>query len=179
MSGMVIAFAVLSLFLLLAIVWLVLKPLPKEAVQTEVTLEELVPMHSQHFPQLRQALASADVQYVRRKTSKEVERQWREERRRILQAFLDGVVEDFVRLDQLARLIASHSPHFSRREELERAWLSLRFRFGYRIMSMRIASGSLGSVRQMSRLTGLVGNLSARAEAAMARLEIASPRVES
>jgi hypothetical protein len=179
MIGVVIAFAALSLLLLVAIGWLVLKRLPRETAQPESTLEELLPLHSPHFPQLRQALASADTQYVRRKTSKEVARQWREERQRILQAFLDGLVEDFVRLDQFARLVASHSPHFSRREEFERAWLSLRFRLGYRIMSMRIAAGRLGSVRQMVRLTELVGNLSARAEAAMTRLEIAPPRARS
>jgi hypothetical protein len=179
MNGLVIAFAILALSLLLAIGWLVLKPLPKEASQPDSTMEELMPLHSPHFPQLRQALASADAQYIRRRMSKEVERQWREERRRILQAFLDGLVDDFVRLDQFARLVASHSPHFSRREEFKRAGLSLRFRLGYRIMSMRIATGSLGSVRQMARLTELVGNLSARAEAAMARLEVAPPRGES
>jgi hypothetical protein len=179
MTGVVIVFAALSLLLLLAIGWLVLRPLPKETARPESTLEELLPLHSPHFPQLRQALASADTQYVRRKTSKEVARQWREERQRILQAFLDGLVEDFVRLDQFARLVASHSPHFSRREELERVWLSLRFRLGYRIMSMRIASGSLESVRQMGRLTELVGNLSALAETAITRLELAPPRSES
>ena len=179
MNAFVIAFAALPLVLLLAIGWLVLKPLPRETAQRDSKLEELIPLHSPHFPQLRQALASADSQYIRRKTSKEAERLWREERRRILQAFLDGLVEDFVRLDQFARLVASHSPHFSRREELDRASLSLRFRLGYRIMSMRIATGSLESVRQMGRLTELVGNLSARAEAAMARLEIAPPRAES
>lgn len=179
MSGIVIAFAGVALLLLLVIVWLVIKPLPNERLQPGAKIEELIPLHSQHFPQLRQALASADGQYIRRKTSKEVERQWREERRRILHGFLDGLAEDFVRLDQFARLVASHSEHFSRREEFERAWLSLRFRLGYRIMSMRIATGSLGSVTQMGRLTQLLGSFSARAEAAMARLEIASPRSES
>jgi len=179
MSGVVIAFSGVALLLLLVIVWLVIKPLPNETLQPAAKIEELIPLHSPHFPQLRQALASADGQYIRRKTSKEVERQWREERRRILQAFLNGLVEDFVRLDRFARLVASHSEHFSRREEFERAWLGLRFRLGYRIMSMRIATGSLGSVAQMGRLTQLLGSFSARAEAAMARLEIASPRSES
>jgi hypothetical protein len=44
---------------------------------------------------------------------------------------------------------------------------------------MRIATGSLGSVTQMGRLTQLLGSFSARAEAAMARLEIASQRSEN
>jgi hypothetical protein len=179
MSGLVIAFAGLALLLVLVIVWLVIKPLPNETARPTAKIEELIPLHSPHFPQLRQALASADSQYIRRKTSKEVERQWREERRRILRGFLNGLVEDFVRLEHFARLVAAHSKHFSRREEFERAWLSLRFRVGYRIMSIRIATGSLGLVTQMGRLTELLGSLSARAEAAMARLEIAPPRTEA
>jgi len=172
----VIVFTLVAVLLLAAIGWLLGKPLPKEtSLDLGNQIEELLPLHSQHFPQLRQALESTDLQYVRRKTSRETERTWREERRRILRSFLDGLAEDFARLDRLSRVVASLSPRFSRREELERVWLSMRFRFGYRIISMRISSGTFASVHQLRRMTELIGNLSALAEAAMARLETVPP----
>lgn len=175
MSFVVVAFTVASAVALAAIGWLVLKPLPKEASAGLVNnIEELLPLHSRHFPQVRQALASADAQYVRRRASQETERMWREERRRILRSFLDGLAEDFARLDRLSRMVASLSPRFSRREEIERAWLSLRFRLNYRMTVLRISLGGPGSASQVSHMTELVANLSSRAEAAMTRLEVAS-----
>ena len=176
MSLTIIVFTLASLLLLGAIGGLLLKPLPKEtSLDLGNQIEELLPLHSQHFPQLRQALESTDLQYVRRKTSRETERTWREERRRILRSFLDGLAEDFARLDRLSRVVASLSPRISRREELERVWLSMRFRFGYRIISTKISVGNLASAQQLRRMTELIGNLSALAEAAMARLEVTPP----
>jgi hypothetical protein len=175
-SLLVIVFTLAAVALLAAIAWLVGKPLPSEASpEVGEKIEELLPLHSQHFPQVRQALESADFQYVRRKTSRDTEQLWRAERRRILESFLDGLAEDFARLDRFARHVASMSPKFSRREELERIRLSMRFRFNYRIVSIRIAAGNLESLQQLQRMTELVGNLSARAEAAMARLELIPP----
>lgn len=159
--------------------WLGLKPLPNEMAQRETAIEELTSLHAPHFPQLRRSLESADVEYIRRNTSKEADRLWREERRRILRAFLNGLAEDFVRVDQFARLVTLQSAHACRREELELALLSLRFRLGYRVTSMQITTGSLRSVRQVRQLTDLIGNLSARAESAMTLLEISPPRAKA
>jgi hypothetical protein len=175
MSLPVIIFALVSASIFSLLIWLLGKPLSEETSLGPKKIEELLPLHTQHFPQLRQSLASADSRYIRRKVSQEVEREWREERRRILQDFLIGLAQDFARLDQLSRVVASLSPRFSRREEAERIRLSLRFRINYRIVSIRIAAGHPGSMRRLVRLTELVGNLSARAEAAMARLEIVIP----
>lgn len=177
MSFVVVAFTLASITGLAALGWLVLKPLPKEMSPTLGNkIEELLPLHSPHLPQLRQALASTDAQYVRRRTSLETARMWREERRRILRGFLEGMAEDFARLDHLSRLVASLSPHFSRREELERAWLSMRFRLNYRMIALRIPFGVPGSLNRLSYMTELIANLSSRAETAMARLELASTR---
>jgi hypothetical protein len=165
-----------SLLVLAALVWLVSKPLPEETtLSLDSKIEDLVPLHTQHFPQLRQALASADTKYVRQKATAELHSMWREERRQILKSFLAGLAEDFARLDRLGRIVASLTPRFSRREELARIWLSLRFRLTYRIVSIWISAGGAGSTRQLGYLTELVGNLSARAEEAMMRLEMRSP----
>lgn len=176
MSLPVVIFGLVSASISAALIWLLGKKLPEEAaLGPGRKIEELLPLHTQHFPQVRQSLASADGRYIQRKVSKQVLREWHEERRRILQDFLTGLAQDFARLDQLSRIVASLSPRFSRREEVQRVWLSLRFRANYRIVTMRIAAGHPGSMRGLVRLTELVGNLSARAEAAMARLEIVTP----
>jgi hypothetical protein len=176
MSLVVLLITCATLIILAALVWLVSKPLPEEtSLSLGSKIEDLVPLHTQHFPQLRQALESADNRYVRQKANAAVHRMWREERRRILKSFLAGLAEDFARLDRLARIVASLTPRFSRREELAYIWLSLRFRLTYRIVSIRISAGGAGSVRQLSYLTEIVGNLSARAEEAMVRLESRSP----
>lgn len=166
----------ITLIIMAALVWLVTKRLPEEhSLSVESKIEDLVPLHTQHFPQLRQALESADSRYVRQNATAALHRMWREERRQILRSFLAGLAEDFARLDRLARVVASLTPRFSRRDELERIWLSLRFRLTYRIVSMRISAGGAASARELNYLAALVGSLSAHAEAAMLRLESRSP----
>lgn len=162
---------------LLAIVWLACKPLPAEsAPKLDGPVEELTALHSQRLPQLRQSLDPADTSYVQSRLSPAKERQWRRERRKIVREFLSGLAEDFARIDRLGRTVASFSPTFSRRQEIERIGLSLRFRVNYRILCVRLALGELESARQIAGLAELIGNMAARTEAAMARLQEASDR---
>src|SRR5277367_5664367 len=91
--------------------WAALKPLPEEmAGRHQDRMEDLLAMHARHFPQLRQALATLDADYVRRKASGEIERHLHEERRRIVQSFLSGLAEDFGRLERLMRVVREMSP---------------------------------------------------------------------
>jgi hypothetical protein len=165
-----------TLMIMGALAWLVSKRLPEEdALSIESKIEDLVPFHTQHFPQLRQALESADSRYVRQNATAALHRTWREERRQILRSFLAGLAEDFARLDRLSRIVASLTPHFSRREELERIWLSLRFRLTYRVVSLRISAGGAATARELNYLATLVGSLSAHAEAGMIQMQGRSP----
>ncbi len=162
----------ITFLVLAALVWLVSKPLSEEiSLSVGSKIEDLVPLHTQHFPQLRQALETADGRYVRQNANAELHRLWQEERRQILRSFLAGLAEDFARLDRLARIIASLTPRISRRQELARIWQSARFRLTYRVIAIWISVGGAGVARQLRYLTELVGNLSARAEAGMIRLE--------
>jgi hypothetical protein len=173
MSLVVVIFTALTLAITVMLVWLVGKRLPEESsLGLDSKIEDLVPLHTQHFPQLRQALDSTDSRYMKQKATGELRRQWREDRRRILRGFLTGLAEDFAKLDRLARTVASLSPKISRREELGRIWLNLRFRLNYRIVWIWLSTGGMGPVGRLSYLTSLLGDLSARAEAAMTRLEI-------
>jgi hypothetical protein len=160
---------------LLKLGWAALKPLPEEmhAGRGE-RMEDLLALHAQHFPQLRQALATLDDDYVRRKASREIERHLRAERRRIVESFLAGLAEDFGRLEHLMKVVQDFSPTGPWIHQIQRAVARFQFRMNYRMASLQIHSARPSSTNRLARLTELVGNLSVRIEASMARL-VASP----
>jgi hypothetical protein len=91
--------------------WAALKPLPEVmGGRRQDRMEDLLALHAQHFPQLRQALATLDADYVRRKASGEIERNLHQERRRVDESFLSGLAEDFGRLERLLRVVREMSP---------------------------------------------------------------------
>ncbi len=152
--------------------WEALKPLPEErAGRRQDRMEDLLALHAQHFPQLRQALATLDADYVRRKASGEIERHLREERRRIVESFLSGLAEDFGRLERLMRVVREMSPAEPWLHQIQPTGRRFRFRVNYRIAWMQIHSERLQSTNRLARLTELVGNLSVQIEAGMARLD--------
>jgi hypothetical protein len=170
-----ILFIFLMPLILFGVVWILGKPLTAEtSLDPGDTIEDLLPLHTQYYPQLRWSLDSADARYVRRRVSKEAERSWSAERRQIVRDYLTGLEGDFARVLHLAGIVDSLSPRVSKRTRLQRTWLALRFRILYRATLVCISTGSPGVLRQAARLAGYVGNLSALEEAAMARLEIMS-----
>lgn len=136
-------------------------------------VEQLFPLHSRHFPQVRQALSAADEIYLRARASPELRRRALAERRKVARQFLAGLREDFTRLHRLGRTVASLSPKVSRKQEAERFWLGLRFQVLYGLVWVRLQVGST-CLPQLARLTELVGGLAAQIETAMAALEQAS-----
>ena len=167
-------FVGVGVLLLLALLWLLLRERPEAGpgsqAQLKLPLEELFPLHCRHFPQLRQALSSADREYLRERASPRIQRKWQAERREVTQRFLAGLREDFLRLDRLGRTVAALAPKVSRKHEAERFWLGLRFRVLYRVVQTRLMLSSV-SVPQLARLANLIGSLAAQIEAAMAALE--------
>jgi hypothetical protein len=157
---------------LLKLGWAALKPLPEETGgRRQDRMEDLLALHAQHFPQLRQALATLDADYVRRKASGEIERHLHQERRRVVQSFLSGLAEDFGRLERLLRVVRGMSPAEPWIHQFQRAGRRFRFRVNYRVASLQIHSASLQSTNRLARLTELVANLSVQIEAGMARLD--------
>jgi hypothetical protein len=151
--------------------WAALKPLPEEMGECrQDRMEDLLAVHAQHFPQLRQALAALDDDYVRRKASGEIERHLREERRRIVESFLAGLAEDFGRLERLTRVVREMLPPERFIHHFRRAGRRFQFRANYRIASLQIHSARPQSTNRLARLTELVGNLSEQVEVSMARL---------
>jgi hypothetical protein len=160
---------------LLKLGWTALKPLPEETGgRRQDRLEDVLALHAQHFPQLRQPLTTLDDDYVRRKASGEIERHLHEDRRHIVESFLAGLAEDFGRLERLMRVVREMSPTEPWIQQCQRTGSRFQFRVNYRIASLAIHSARLQSTNRLARLTDLVGNLSEQVEVSMARLVLSA-----
>jgi hypothetical protein len=129
--------------------------------------------HYGYFPQIRQALSVADSDYLRENAPPNVAKQALRERRAVARGFLKGLHEDFSNLARLGRIIAALSPEVSHKQETERLILSLKFQVLYSLVWLRLATGNL-PLEQLEHLTGLVGRLSTRMDAAMAEISALS-----
>jgi hypothetical protein len=129
--------------------------------------------HYAYFPQIRQALSVADSNYLRETASPRVAKQALRERRAVARGFLKGLHEDFSNLASLGRTIAALSPEVSREQETERLILSLKFQILYSLVWLRLSAGNL-PLEQLEHLTGLVGRLATRMDAAMAQVSALS-----
>ncbi len=163
----------LVLLVLLAVAWRLTVPRRPSEPPGPLSLEELLPVHCRYFPQVRQALSTDDHIYLKERASAGIWRQSRADRKRVAARFLLGLQKDFLRLERLGRAVAALSPRVSRKQELERLWLGVRFRLLYRLVWLRLVAGSTPR-SQFTRLAQLVGLLAKQTESAMAALGEAS-----
>jgi hypothetical protein len=165
--------------IVVALAWMAGRPLPEEtSANPGERIEDLLPLHTQHFPQLKQSLASTDERYISPKVSKDRERMWREERAKIVEGFLVGLAGDFGRVMRLGRLVDALNSNAARPDGMERFWLAVRFRLHYRILSLWISGGGAIAIGDLRGLTESVGSLSALVEAGMSHLEIEDKETE-
>jgi hypothetical protein len=171
------AFGLFVLALLAVLLW------PRRARQetgaesgelSKLAPEDLAPRHAKYFPLVRQALSGADLDELGARIPRQMRGKLRSERRKLARSYLEGLREDFTRLERFGRMIAAHSPQVDARQETERVRLGIRFRFVYAVLSLRLAIGQV-PVPQFERLTQLVGGLATRIEASMTSLVEPSP----
>ena len=163
-----------ALLALLGLAWRLTAPrrrLPDSSALPR--LEELLPVHCRYFPQIRQALSLQDESYLKERAPDRIWRGSSADRKKVAESYLAGLLQDFIRLEQLGRTVAALAPHVSRKDEIERLWLGLRFRVLYRLVWLRLFTGST-PLLQLTRLTQLVGILAKQTESAMAALGEAS-----
>lgn len=170
----------LNIFILLAVIlsgillWLLI-PWRKPSGMTATSVQHLTnkeipaPKHYLYFPQIRQALSAADSDYLVKTAPPKVAKQALRERRAVARGFLKGLHEDFSNLARLGRVIAALSPEVSHRQETERLILSLKFQILYSVVWLRLSTGRL-PLGQLENLTGLIGRLAARMDAAMVEI---------
>ena len=125
--------------------------------------------HVTHLPQIRQALAKADYEFVSRKAPAKLRRQLARERRRVALSYLSALRGEFDKLLRTARVIASLSPEVVAVQEFERLRLAVSFFCKYHVVRMRLLVG-LAPLPQMNDLSNLLSGYSVRLEQAMREL---------
>jgi len=157
---------------LIALAWMAVAPLREEDSEDRSDrIEDLAPLHTQHFPQLKQSLDSADEQYISPKLSRDEEQMWKEEREGILRSYLAGLAGDFGRAMRMGHLVDLLNPSTAKSNVFQRIRLAMHFRLHYRFLTLWISCGGPMQMEHFRRLTESVGNLSALIEARMRNVE--------
>lgn len=159
-----IAFAIL----LLALLGLALRgPRKQEAPDAGADFSEApLRRHVTYFPQVRQAITEEDLVFLSSRGFRGLTRKVRKERRKIALAYLACLRGDFLRLWQLARVIASLSPQVGMGQELERFRLGLIFSVRYELVRVKFILG-FEPLPDLGSLCEAVSRLAARLETAM------------
>ena len=122
-----------------------------------------------YLPQIRQALAKADYQFVAGKVSLEAQRRMRRERRNVALAYLKELRADFDGLLRTARVIASLSPEVVAVQEWNRLRLMISFRWRYRMIWLSLQAG-FTPLPQLNDLSKILSGFSVRLEDAMIKI---------
>ena len=162
-------FGLIGLFLLL-FAWSMRKTHRRgRAPADSGALQESGRGHVAHLPQIRQALAEADLKYLSQKAPGVLARRARKERRRVALAYLFAVREDFEDLLRLAKIIAVLSPEVAAVHEFERVRLAAKFTWRYELIRMQLRAG-LAPLPRLDALSDFVSSMSVRMETAMKEL---------
>jgi hypothetical protein len=121
------------------------------------------------MPQVRQALAKADYDFLSRRAPKGVLQRVRRERRSVALNYLSALREDFDGLLRMARVIAALSPEVKAVQEFERFHLRVRFAWRFGMIRLKLRVGSV-PLAQVDRLANVVSGLSVRIEHAIKEL---------
>jgi len=163
-------FCGLLAILVVVLVWALRGPRRLRKPEANLTLlEETGKRHINFLPQIRQALAETDSHYLSRKAPALVARRVRQERRRIVLAYLSAVREDFHNLLRMASVIARLSPEIVALHEFERVRLTVMFSWRYQLVRLQLRAG-LMPIPSLDGLSDLVSGLSVRMETAMNEL---------
>ncbi len=169
--------------LLLVLGWSVWEPRKRRSLHADPnSLEQRGQPHTNYLPQIRQALALADYEFLMKRAPGEVQRRVRRERRSVVLAYLAALRGDFQSLLRMARVIAVLSPEVVAVQEFERLQLTAQFAWRYQMIRWKLFTG-LAPMTQLCGLSDLVSGLSVRMEAALKELgeraaiaaELASP----
>jgi len=170
LSFTLILFSSFIVILLLVLGWAARQPQKRRRLHADPrSLEQRGQCHTNYLPQIRQALAPADYEFVSKRASREVQRRVRRERRSVVLAYLAALRGDFQSLLRMARVIAVLSPQVVAVQEFERLRLTAQFAWRYELIRWKLLMG-LAPMIQLDGLSNLVSGLSVRMEAALKEL---------
>ena len=163
-------FFVFVAVLLVALSWALWQPRRTNKLDADSRwLDERGQCQTTYLPQIRQALAQADYDFLSGKASRDVQRRVRRERARVTLAYLAALRGDFQSLLRMARVIAVLSPEVAAVHEFERLRLTANFSWRYQMTRWKLLTG-FAPMAQLDSLSNLVSGLSARMDAALKEL---------
>jgi hypothetical protein len=153
--------------LLLVLGWALWKPRVRKNLETDPrSLEDRGQRHTNYLPQIRQALAATDYDFLAERGSRGMRRRVRRERLNVALAYLSALRGDFESLLKMARAIAVLSPEVAAAHEFERLRLTAEFAWRCQMIRWKLLAG-MTPLTQLAGLSDLVSGLSVRLEQAM------------
>lgn len=162
-------FALIALLLVLFF-WSLRNPKgPAVPAATSEILQDLQASHVTHLPQIRRALAPADLAFAAKRIPREALRRMQRDRRKVALAYLSALRAELERLLRTARIVAALSPEVAGGQELARIVLTLNFLWRYRMIRVSVWAG-FTPLPQISDLGDLLSAYSVRLEEAIREL---------
>jgi hypothetical protein len=119
-----------------------------------------------HLPQIRQALAREDEEFLARAGGKLLLRRLKKERRHVALSYLRALREDFGGLLRTAKIIAALSPEIGVGQEFERLRLTAIFLWRYRMAQLALYTG-YAPLPEMAALSNFISGFTVRLEEAV------------
>ena len=130
------------------------------------SVESVSRAHVEFLPQIRQALARQDDEFLSRAGANLLRKRVKKERRRVALAYLKALRADFEGLLRMAKIIAALSPKLRVGHEVERVRLTVTFLWRYRLAQLSLYVGQ-GSLEKMAALSNFMSGFSVRLEAGL------------
>jgi hypothetical protein len=138
----------------------------RQSRDASARIEDVVESHVQYIPQIQQALADEDRQYLLTNGGAHLLKTVERDRRKVTGEFLDALQSEFHRLLRMASIVAALSPEIEPLQEFERLRLTAVFKCRLQLVRARLHMGSAPS-RELGELSDVVSRLNVRMEAAM------------
>lgn len=166
MSPSLLLFAGCAAAVLLFLAWILRDP-RKTGRKFEV--EEFERSHVTYLPQVKQAMAEEDFQFLLERGNRELRSCVKKERQRVVLGYLRFLRNDFQKLWRLAKVIAKLSPKVGAVQEFERMRLGFLFYTHYTLIRFKFQFG-FSPIPELGALSKMLGGLALRMESAMSEL---------
>jgi hypothetical protein len=163
------AFGTIGILLLLALAWLSFSRLRRTSEVKFGLRQEREWRHIAYLPQIKQALANVDLEFLSEHASPGLAKRVRKERRRIALNYLSALRTDFEKLLRFARVIAVMSPDLAVMREVQGLRLSIEFSYRYYLIYLRLLTG-ITPIDAIGNLSDMVSALTVQMEKAISDL---------
>lgn len=168
MSPSLLVFSLIVLVLLLALGWFAFSK-SRASDPPLIGRQDREWTHISYLPYVRQALAEADIEFLKGRALPALAKRIRKERQRIALAYLSALRKDFERLLHMARVLAVMSPKVEALSELRGLQIRAQFSYLYYSIYLRLILG-IAPFEAIGNLSDMVSALTVQMETAISEL---------